>query len=55
VTGISEEEITKCVMEHIRNLILQKFDPKKADAIFEIESGVSVHTVHRGRNPSRRL
>jgi negative elongation factor C/D len=33
--GVEEKEINKIVEDHLKQLVIQHFDPKKADTIFE--------------------
>lgn len=39
VTGIPVEEVQLIVENHLKNLIMKHFDPKKADTIFNLEGG----------------
>jgi negative elongation factor C/D len=40
MTGVSVQEVQLMVENHLRNLIIKHFDPKKADTIFNLEGGV---------------
>ena len=39
LTGVSVQEVQLVVENHLKNLILKNFDPKKADTIFNLEGG----------------
>lgn len=39
ITGVPVEEVQLIVENHLKNLIMMHFDPKKADTIFNLEGG----------------
>ena len=39
LTGIPVQDVQLLVENHLRNLIMKHFDPKKADTIFNLEGG----------------
>lgn len=39
ITGVPVEEVQLIVENHLKNLIMKHFDPKKADTIFNLEGG----------------
>lgn len=39
ITGMPVEEVQLIVENHLKNLIMKHFDPKKADTIFNLEGG----------------
>lgn len=39
-TGVPVHEVQLMVENHLKNLIMKNFDPKKADSIFTLEGGV---------------
>jgi negative elongation factor C/D len=39
LTGVPVQEVQLMVENHLRNLIMKNFDPKKADTIFNLEGG----------------
>ena len=45
ITGYRKREIQAVVEDHLKQLITQHFDPKKADLIFTEEGSVSLCTV----------
>lgn len=40
ISGVSVENVQLMVENHLKNLIMKHFDPKKADTIFNLETGV---------------
>lgn len=40
ITGVPVQEVQLTVENHLKNLIMKNFDPKKADTIFTLEGGV---------------
>jgi len=41
ITGMSDQDISQIIKEHLKQMIIQHFDPKKADSIFEEGGSVS--------------
>ena len=39
LTGIPVQDVQLIVENHLRNLLMKHFDPKKADTIFNLEGG----------------
>lgn len=39
ITGMPVQEVQLMVENHLKNLIMKHFDPKKADTIFNLEGG----------------
>lgn len=43
--GVKVTEVQAMVENHLKDMILKTFDPKKADTIFTEEGEVSIHVL----------